>query len=168
MTIVEAIKEAIKHAEGVMDENLEKTKDRNASDPIAINCFECAEKHQQVAEWLKDYKRLLEQQPCDDCVSRAYIESIVEELENICANGDEHILDLLANIKNAPPVTPQPKIGRWIGHREHCENLGVMPSGLGAYNWCSNCDCGIDVKEWYRTNYNYCPNCGAKMQEVEE
>lgn len=62
----------------------------------------------------------------------------------------------------------EPKTGRWISHREHCENLGVMPSGLGAYEWCSNCDCGIDVREWHRNNYNYCPNCGAKMVEPQE
>ena len=61
----------------------------------------------------------------------------------------------------------EPKIGHWISHREHCENLGVIPSGLGAYKWCSNCDCSIDVKEWHRTDYNYCPNCGAKM-EIKE
>jgi hypothetical protein len=48
--------EAIKHAEEVMIENLEKTKDRNASDPIAINCFECADEHRQLAEWLKELK----------------------------------------------------------------------------------------------------------------
>ena len=62
----------------------------------------------------------------------------------------------------------EPKTGHWISHREHCENLGVMPSGLGAYEWCSNCDCGIDVREWHRNYYNYCPNCGAKMEEVEK
>lgn len=50
------INEAIKHAEEVMMENLEKTKDRNASDPIAINCFECADEHRQLAEWLKELK----------------------------------------------------------------------------------------------------------------
>lgn len=65
------IDEAIKHCEEVIVENLEKTKDRNASDPIAINCFECAEEHRQLAEWLKDYKRLLEQEPkmghCEEC-----------------------------------------------------------------------------------------------------
>ena len=55
------------------------------------------------------------------------------------------------------------KTGHWINHGEHCKNLGVMPSGLGAYKWCSNCDCGIDVREWHRNNYNYCPNCGVKM-----
>ena len=58
----------------------------------------------------------------------------------------------------------EPREGHWISHREHCENLGVMPSGLGAYEWCSNCDCGIDVKEWHRNHYNYCPNCGADMR----
>lgn len=58
--------EAIKHAEEVMTENLEKTKGRNARDPIAIYCFECAEEHRQLAEWLKDYKRLLKQEPKPD------------------------------------------------------------------------------------------------------
>ena len=44
------------------------------------------------------------EQSCDDCISRAYIEPIIEELENICAYGAEYILDLLADIKNAPSV----------------------------------------------------------------
>lgn len=72
-------------------------------------------------------------------------------------------------LNELPSVTPQePKTGHWIGHREHCENLGVMPSGLGAYKWCSECDCGIDVREWHRNHYNFCPNCGAKMVEPQE
>ena len=57
----------------------------------------------------------------------------------------------------------EPKTGHWISHREHCEQLGVMPSGLGDYEWCSNCDCGIDVVEWHRNHYNFCPSCGIKM-----
>ena len=44
---------------------------------------------------------------CDDAVSRPYIESKVEELENICVNAPEEVLDLLADIKNAPPVKPK-------------------------------------------------------------
>jgi hypothetical protein len=44
-----------------MVENLEKTKDRNASDPIAISCGECADEHRQLAEWLKELKKLMEQ-----------------------------------------------------------------------------------------------------------
>ena len=53
-----SLDDAIKHCEEVMMENLEKTKDRNASDPIAINCFECADEHRQLAEWLKELKEL--------------------------------------------------------------------------------------------------------------
>lgn len=54
------LESAIKHCEEIMVENLEKTKDRNASDPIAINCFKCAEEHRQIAEWLKELKRYRE------------------------------------------------------------------------------------------------------------
>ena len=162
--------ETIKHAEEVMNENLEKTKGRNASDPIAINCFECAEEHRQLAEWLKDYKRLLEQEPWEDCIGREETKQFL--YERIDRLNDDELYDIFSKIiddmyNELPPVTPQSKIGHWIGHREHCENLGVMPSGLGAYEWCSNCDCGIDVREWHRNNYNFCPNCGAKMG-VEE
>jgi hypothetical protein len=73
--------------------------------------------------------------------------------------------NILTKLSSVTPIRPK---GHWIGHREHCENLGVMPSGLGAYEWCSNCDCGIDVREWHRNHYNYCPNCGADMREVVE
>ena len=55
------LEEAIKHAEEVMVENLEKTKGRNASDPIAMNCFECAKEHLQLEKWLKELKQLREQ-----------------------------------------------------------------------------------------------------------
>ena len=81
---------------------------------------------------------------------------------------DENKLKELVN-KVVLTVTPQePRKGHWISHREHCENLGVIPSGLGAYEWCSECDCGIDVREWHRNNYNYCPNCGCRMVESQE
>lgn len=67
--------EAIKHAEEVMTENLEKTKGRNASDPIAINCFECADEHRQLAEWLKELKRYKEYGPCAFCKHNTFEES---------------------------------------------------------------------------------------------
>ena len=55
------LESAITHCEEVMVENLEKTKDRNASDPIAISCVECADNHRQLAKWLKELKQLREQ-----------------------------------------------------------------------------------------------------------
>ncbi len=56
------------------------------------------------------------------------------------------------------------KTGHWISHREHCEMNNLRPSGLGSYFWCSECDCGIDSKYFHRVYYNYCPNCGRKME----
>ena len=93
---------------------------------------------------------------------RAYLASRAS-LENEMLAG--HTFTNICNAIKA--LERQPKTGHWICHREHCENLGVIPSGLGAYEWCSNCDCGIDVTEFHMNHYNYCPNCGAKM-EVDE
>ena len=69
-------------------------------------------------EWIPVSERLPEMG-----ISRAYIEPIIEELENICVNGDEHILNLLADIKNAPSVTPQPN--KWIPVSERLPEMGV-------------------------------------------
>ena len=58
--------EAIRHAEEVADgyDRIKKIK--------AVTEYECqcAREHRQLAEWLKDYKRLLEQKPCTDAISR--------------------------------------------------------------------------------------------------
>lgn len=107
-----------------------------------------------------------------------YRQAVLEAIEDdtrlgmysrFASNNDAQCFKQVVN--EIPPAEnkgeDRPK-GRWIGHREHCENLGLMPSGLGAYEWCSNCDCGIDVREWHRNDYNYCPNCGAKMKGGEE
>ena len=102
---------------------------------------------------------------CEDTISRENVEECKELMTD--TNGDLVYVVRMSDIRQLPPVKQQPKIGQWIGHREHCENLGVMPSGLGVYEWCSNCDCGIDVREWHRNHYNYCPNCGAKMESEE-
>ena len=61
------LEEAIKHAEEVVEEQ-EKIAiytpiEMLNSDVDIEKCKECAEEHRQLAEWLKDYKRLLEQEP---------------------------------------------------------------------------------------------------------
>lgn len=72
--------EAIKHAEEVADEkkkeacNLYDVKNYEES----RECIWCSEEHRQLAEWLKDYKRLLEQEP-SDTVSRGAFEQVIWE-----------------------------------------------------------------------------------------
>lgn len=84
--------EAIKHAEEVAVEQDKLCKryddasgySRSHNEAIrtteAKGCEKCASEHRQLAEWLKDYKRLKEQERCDDAVSRrAVIQHICEE-----------------------------------------------------------------------------------------
>jgi len=88
----------------------------------------------------QEVKKLSSVKPekCSDCISRAYIESIVEELENICVNSDEHILSLLSNIKNAPSITPQPeRCEDCISRRAiigKCEDTAKATSDIGEMN----------------------------------
>lgn len=55
--------EAIKHAEEVASRKFDDN----------VHCIKCAEEHRQLAEWLKDYKRLKEQKQILDEI-RAEIE----------------------------------------------------------------------------------------------
>lgn len=97
-------------------------------------------------------------------------DEVIENLNTLLEATDEEGDFLLypdekEAVKISIKTLKQERAGHWIGHIEHCEKLGVMPSGLGVYEWCSNCDCGIDVREWHRNPYNFCPNCGIKMEE---
>ena len=93
----------------------------------------------------------LEQESCEDCISRqAAIKSIEEKAKRI---KNEDILNGLAGavaiLFDLPPVTPQLKTGNWIYKTTEGQ-------------FCSICD-GQSV--W---KFNYCPNCGAKMLTESE
>ena len=188
-----SLDEAIKHAEEVAEENQAIVDSCDYYGENMAKCEKCAEEHRQLAEWLKELKQLREQsgdeeldfvpehkkipctmtigKPCEDAISRQAVLNILDDVvKDYIKENDFDKAQGVAWIKvqKLPSVTPQPKTGHWIGHREHCENLGVIPSGLGAYEWCSECDCGIDVREWHKNHYNYCPNCGAKMFESQK
>jgi len=112
---------------------------------------------------------LLEQAPTSkndlgvDCVSR---QEVLRLLANSIGKTNTY---LQTEVLKMPSVTSrEPRKGHWISHRKHCEMNNLRPSGLGSYFWCSECDCGIDSKNFSRVNYNYCPNCGAKMSEEKK
>ena len=94
--------EAIKHAEEVAEENEKLCK---AIPEHSANAFHCAEEHKQLAEWLKDYKRLLEQQPCEDCISREAVEdAIAETIVNGESLGYGVAYDILSGLPSVTPV----------------------------------------------------------------
>lgn len=126
------------------------------------------EKQKQLAEWLKDYKRLKEQEPCEDAVSRqAVIETIfvqgsAEKLEIDFAK----LLLLQRAIKALPSVTPQePKTGHWIEGQTNNPNIHNI--------LCSRCFEGYPSKghansQHTKEKFKWCPKCGARMVEPQE
>ena len=108
----------------------------------------------QLAEWLKDYKRLLEQQSREDCISR---QAVLDGLKGCMC--EDWVKTLFATmVKQLPSVTQ--KSGKWI-LLDECTNSGY---------YCSNCQKKLVKEGWSQTvkKIKYCPNCGAKMQESED
>ena len=98
-----------------------------------------------------------------DCVSR---KRVLEWLENATDDSIEHAID--SNLEFIPSVTPiRPK-----GHWEHGKELSKEYRGrilvdVTYADWhCSNCN--YVIKGTVKPKWNYCPNCGADMREVEE
>lgn len=101
-----------------------------------------------VKDWFKS-----KTQPCEDCVSRA---DVKEQMLKYGFNApDMTVTEFVEDCLQ--PVTPQPKMGRWIAD---VDRWGDIVTTVNGYR-CSECNTFDTDKD------NYCPNCGAKM-EVEE
>ncbi len=75
----------------------------------------------------------------------------------------ETMIDWCISVLDAQPTIEQErKIGQWIG----TEYNGYADGNIVYYEWeCSECGCVIE--EEGRPTYNYCPQCGAKMEEEQ-
>ena len=71
--------------------------------------------------------------------------------------------DVISSVENAPPADVAPVVhGHWIEQED---------GNLDTYYTCSSCKEDFDLIAGTPCEnlYNYCPNCGAKMDEhVEE
>lgn len=107
-----------------------------------------------VNEALEMAIKALEQNPCDNAISRQDAIRICEE------RGHDNSAYC---IRQLPPVNPQPKIGHWISYN-------WTESGLGITRWGIKCDqCNKQYKYGGEMGgtYSYCPNCGARMESEE-
>lgn len=97
-------------------------------------------------------KKYFQQEQSKDCISREYMLKLQRELHGWMSNDKNH--ELWQKIKDAPSVVPsreEPKCGKWLDYLEE---------GL---KWkCSECG------SKFTTPWNYCPNCGARMEREEE
>ena len=108
----------------------------------------------------------------NDLISRqAAIDTYLETVPSLCVDEGDGMLtacardrDILEMLENLPSV--QPKTGRWI-----LDTTQFLPEYV-----CTNCKSRFPLVasggEFYSTlcceNMNYCPNCGAKMEEKTE
>ena len=101
-----------------------------------------------ISEWL-------EQEPCEDCIAR---QPLIERW-NCCADmlleeGDSAVV--MKWIFDAPSVTPTHKKGKWI------------EVDTNRYTCSECCRCfTIDPEDNDISEFNYCPNCGLRMEDDE-
>jgi ribosomal protein L32 len=114
----------------------------------------------KCADWIESLMagvKALEREPCGDAISRQAVLDLPRiKTHNVWGNVIYESVDV-ENVRQLPPVTPQPKMGKWrrINKEKYVQHAM-------SYYRCSECGEEIIGK------HNYCPNCGAKMQEVEE
>lgn len=99
----------------------------------------------------------VEQEPNGDVISR---DAVIEGLNTI--NGTAELDKAFEVIERIPPVNPQkPKTGHWIDFER--------PISKGEWISGAKCDaCGYEIGWMFACEWNYCPNCGARMAESEE
>jgi len=96
----------------------------------------------------------LEQEPCENCISRQAVLEWLKDKDFIkTKNQEENARRELADL---PSVTPQPKIGHWIDIM-----VGDMPAQA-----CARCNTFYPLA-YTGGGHKYCPNCGAKMEVSE-
>jgi rubrerythrin len=111
----------------------------------------------------------LEQEPCEDAISRKEaLEALEQEEPLVWCDGADEIAAYnqwssdVDTIKNIPSVQPKPKTGHW-------EPMwyGGYADGCPVWEEWDCSECGYEHNGLEDTLTNYCPNCGAKMESEE-
>lgn len=106
-------------------------------------------------------------EPNTDCISRQYLIDKAVSWDKHFADGIRYVA--LTDILNAPPITPQPKIGHWI--IKDSKEQGYDIAGIKTWYiqiMCDNCGFIKTAIEGHTGQYKFCPNCGAKMEVVKD
>ena len=102
--------------------------------------------------------KALEREPCEDCISRHEVLSIIECRKNI--DGNDAIVWIEKEIGELPSVTPQPKVGEWLEKEINSDKIEEWQSAR-----CSVCDrYHTTPYMYYFSHYDYCPHCWTKIE----
>lgn len=104
--------------------------------------------------------KALEQESSGDLISRQAVLDINESHHGQMPNHINH--QIWQEIKDLPSVKQEPKTGHWI-------NRHIIANKTFDMIVCSECgeEFSFDAETGI-SEYNYCPNCGAKMVEPQE
>ena len=129
---------------------------RNGSWILKVISDRC-EMTQAETDYLNCLIEVLEQEPCDDCISRSDLrEALFVVPRNEFQQGWN---DALKSVyENAPSVQPKPRKGEW---KPMLDRWGDIVTTVCGYE-CSICG------EWNADNDKFCPNCGADMRKENE
>lgn len=117
------------------------------------------------AKDMREAIKVLEQQPCEDTISRQAVKDKYRENYASHLKDDKRGIDLSKYmeepyksfckfIDSIPPVTPKPKMGHWL------------VKGQDAY--CSTCNIESAYNPFGASEFSdYCPHCGAKMESED-
>ena len=164
------IDDAIKHCEEVADGFTEQGK-----------CAECAAEHRQLAEWLKELKQLKEQEFCEDAINRQAVLERLKREEKILytPTGMNYLIRVIEEMPSVKPQYTDAEIQKMqemqqaeiekayeLGKAEQLE-IGHWIDNHNNTISCNHCHTWFNKDDRYGYMY-YCPNCRAKMREVEE
>lgn len=117
-----------------------------------ILAIKALEQNESAEEWYKLFVEKLEQEPCEDAISR---DAVLEWCGDI--NMDVYTNEVKEFVNQLPSVTQ--KSGKWIDDGFYAEGYSHK-----AFH-CSKC--GHNVLGFKEDLSNYCPDCGAKMESNE-
>ena len=102
--------------------------------------------------------KALEQEPCEDAVSRNLVLTEVKSgmIRTIDGENWKRVSDNVRDIRALPSVTPKQRTGKWI-------DVDVMGVPAQACDQCNT----FFLLAYTGGGHHYCPNCGAKMEVTE-
>ena len=113
--------------------------------------------------------KVLEQEPCEDCISRQAVMSLAYHfLENPSEEDDDRLI-MASEVEQLPSVEPVRKKGKWIKRIDKYDDvIGKIPYSGGVI--CS--ECGYETHNKLHVElgcpFKFCPKCGADMRSENE
>lgn len=102
--------------------------------------------------------KALEQEPCEDAISRQAVLSMQYRIDDSATLSSRDVVNV-DDIEDLPPVTPQSKTGLWIKSRDSYGNNHFT---------CPFCEHDIATKYAGTWEDNYCSNCGARLESEDK